>query len=73
MIDSVNHPKHYERAKFECIEIMDEIFGEEAVKHFCLLNAFKYLFRCMNKHEDPREDIEKARWYLDRYLKEGEK
>lgn len=29
---------------------MEECFGTEAVKDFCLLNAFKYLWRCKEKH-----------------------
>ena len=43
--DMVNHPKHYETGKFECIDVMIEIFGKEKVMAFCQLNAFKYLYR----------------------------
>lgn len=58
----VNHPKHY-KGKFECIEVMKECFGENAVKDFCLCNAFKYLWRCKRK-EKILEDLKKAVWYL---------
>ena len=62
-VDNVNHPKHYEgRTSLECIECMRVAFGEEAVYHFCLCNAFKYLWRYKNKNG--AEDIDKARWYL---------
>ena len=70
--DVVNHPSHYETGKFECIEVMEEAMGTEAVKNFCICNAFKYLYR--HKNKNGLEDIKKAKWYLDRYIKlsEGE-
>lgn len=72
---AVDHPSHYAGEKYECIEVMREVFGEEATSHFCLLNAFKYLWRCGKKHESPYEDIAKAIWYLEKYrsLEEGAK
>ena len=45
MPDMVNHPPHYEVGKYECIDVMTEIFGREAVMHFCECNAFKYVWR----------------------------
>lgn len=66
--DNVNHPKHYETGKFECIEVMQEAIGVEATKGFCLCNAFKYIYRCKSKHESPVEDIKKAIWYLENFL-----
>ena len=64
--DNVNHPSHYETGKFECIDVMLETQGVEAVKNFCLCNAFKYLYRHNGKNGV--EDIKKARWYIDKYL-----
>ena len=66
MSECVNHPDHYKTGKFECIEVMKEIFGEEKVKDFCKLNAFKYLWRSDRKNGN--EDLKKAKWYLDTYL-----
>ena len=63
--DVVNHPSHYESGKFECIEVMEEALGVDAVKSFCLCNAFKYLYRYNRKNGD--EDVRKAKWYLDHY------
>nr|DAT58945.1 MAG TPA: nucelotide kinase [Caudoviricetes sp.] len=61
--DNVNNPKHYAgTCSLECIDIMEVILGEEAVKHFCLGNAFKYLWRYKNKNGE--EDLKKAEWYL---------
>lgn len=66
MIDVVNHPSHYETGKFECFDVMMEALGVEAVKHFCLCNAFKYIYRSQRKNG--KEDIEKAQWYIDKYI-----
>ena len=65
-IDIVNHPGHYETGKFECIEVMQEDLGVDAVKDFCICNAFKYLYRY--KRKNGLEDIKKAKWYIDKYL-----
>ena len=71
--DPVNHPAHYETGKFECIEVMKEVFGIEAVQNFCLLNAFKYIYRCNHKN-NKTEDIKKANWYINKHLElESEK
>jgi hypothetical protein len=62
----VNHPGHYKNGKLECIDVMVDVFGKEAVKDFCILNAFKYIWRYKNKDGD--RDIKKAKWYLEKYL-----
>jgi len=43
---------------------MKLVFGKTAVRWYCLLNAFKYLWRCTKKHKDEKECIKKAIWYL---------
>lgn len=68
--DNVNHPSHYETGSFECIDVMLEIQGKEAVKNFCLCNAFKYIYRHNNKNG--LEDIQKAKWYIDKYIELSE-
>lgn len=60
-MEKVNHPEHYS-GKVECIDAMVDIWGKDAVKAFCELNAFKYLWRAERKNGI--EDIEKAIWYL---------
>lgn len=70
MADNVNHPSHYNSGQFECIEIMRVIFGEAMVKAFCVLNAFKYIWR-MNK-KNGLEDAKKCRWYIDKYIELSE-
>lgn len=64
--DNVNHPSHYNTGNFECIDVMKETQGREAVKNFCICNAFKYLFR--HKAKNQTEDVRKAVWYLNKYL-----
>lgn len=61
--DSVNHPNHYNTDNYECIDVMEEVFGRDTVKDFCLCNAFKYIYRCMRKNNE-EEDLKKAEWYL---------
>ena len=62
-VDNVNNPHHYAGStSLECIEVMRVTFGVEAVHHFCLCNAFKYMWRYKNKNG--KEDISKANWYL---------
>ncbi len=70
MIDVVNHPSHYETGKFECIDVMLETQGKEAVMDFCLCNAFKYLYR--HKRKNGVEDIKKAKWYINKYIQLAE-
>ena len=71
MTDFVNHPPHYNTGKFESIDVMVETQGVEAVKDFCICNAFKYIYR--HKFKNGTEDIKKAIWYLNKYveLEEG--
>ena len=69
--DNVNHPSHYETGNFECIDVMIETQGKEAVMDFCVCNAFKYISRHNNKNGI--EDVKKAKWYLDKYIELAEK
>ena len=64
--DEINHPDRYAGGKYECIDIMLDVFGKEAVKHFCLLNAFKYIWR--QEKKGGVEDVKKAVWYLNKYI-----
>lgn len=66
--DNVNHPAHYQ-GKNECIDVMLAMFGVEAVKHFCMCNAYKYRFRAGMKNG--AEDIEKAEWYESKLIELG--
>lgn len=62
--DPVNHPSHYTSGKIEVID-----FIEDQKLPYHLGNVLKYICRAGKK--DPTkmlEDLEKAQWYLDRYI-----
>lgn len=66
MNDPVNHPSHYTDGKIEVID-----FIEDKKLGFHLGNAVKYIARAGKK--DPAktvEDLEKAIWYIKRYIEE---
>ena len=64
--DIISKPKHYNReGGMECIDEMILVFGKEAVKHFCLCNAWKYRYRAADKNGE--EDLKKSDWYLSKY------
>ena len=67
--EEINHPDRYASGKFECIDVMLDVFGADAVKHFCILNAFKYIWRAEKKNGV--EDIKKAVWYLNKFIELG--
>lgn len=66
MKDNINHPSHYETGTIECIDVLVETQGIEAVQAFCSCNAIKYLYRW--KRKNGIEDIRKAKWYIDKFL-----
>lgn len=61
----INHPKHYNQYPVEVIDMMIRIWGEEATRTFCILNAFKYRMRVGHK-DDAQSDLAKEKWYLDK-------
>ncbi|MGV3221347.1 DUF3310 domain-containing protein [Staphylococcus epidermidis] len=69
--DKVNHPSHY---TYGDIEIMD--FIEQVTKDykpelaFAIGNAIKYISRANRKNG--KEDLDKARWYLNRAFEKWE-
>lgn len=65
MANNVNHPTHYNQDGMECIDEMIIVFGVEAVKHFCVCNAWKYRYRANKKNGE--EDLEKANWYINKF------
>lgn len=69
--DNVNHPSHYETGKYQCIDVMEETQGTEAVKDFCICNAFKYIYR--HRKKNGLEDVKKAVLYLNKYIELSEK
>ena len=70
-LDDINHPDRYAGGRYECIDVMVDVFGVQAVKDFCKLNAFKYLWR--EEKKGGIEDAKKAIWYLEKFIELGEK
>ena len=64
--DNVNHPKHYANScSIECIDAMQATFGTKDLAKYCVINAYKYLWRYKNKNGE--EDLNKAEWYLNKF------
>lgn len=60
--DPVNHPSHYTAGRIECIDFLeDQQLGYHAG------NVVKYVVRHAHKG-NPLQDLQKARWYLDRLI-----
>ena len=64
--EMVNHPDHYNQGKIEVIDAIEDwglTFNEG--------NVIKYVAR--HKHKtNPLEDLNKAKWYLERIIKSYE-
>lgn len=61
--DPVNHPSHYIGCSgLESIDVI-EAFN----LNFRLGNAVKYILRC-GKKDDPKQELRKAIWYLEREI-----
>ena len=67
--DKVNSPVHYTRGKVEAIEIIEDAVQDalDPVVGMLQAQALKYLLRIWLK-ENPKEDAEKAQWYLNRLV-----
>lgn len=62
--DNVNSPKHYQsETGLEAIDVIEAFF----VDNIYFASAFKYMARA-GKKDNLVEDVEKAIWYLERFL-----
>lgn len=66
MTDYVNKPPHYRSGDVECIQAIESALTPEEFKGYCKGNVIKYTWREQYKGKD--QDLEKAVWYLNRYL-----
>lgn len=71
MQDVVNHPKHYTSGKIEVIKIMEDQLTPEEYRGYIKGQVIKYITR--ERHKNGLEDLKKARWYLDRLIKQMER
>jgi hypothetical protein len=64
MKESINHPEHYGEGIYEAINVI-----EAWNLGFSLGNVVKYLSRAGKKDPEREiEDLEKAKWYLERHI-----
>ena len=66
---SEKQEKRYKHGAIECIDALRSCLSEEEFRGFCKGNIIKYLWR--SEYKGGKEDLEKARDYLD-YLLEKE-
>ena len=63
--DMVNKPKHYTYGDIEVIDFIEQVTKDYKPElAFSIGNAIKYISRA--NHKNGREDLDKARWYLNR-------
>ena len=63
--DVVNHPSHYAGScSIECFDVMRMLWSNEELANYCLINAFKYIWR--HKNKNGLEDLRKAEWYMNK-------
>lgn len=65
--DPVQKPAHYNTGSIEAWDYIRDNLGEEGFGYYCEGNVKKYLHRWRYK-ENPRQDLEKAKAYLEKLL-----
>ena len=69
--DKVNHPSHYTYGKIEVINFIEQVTKDYKPElAFAIGNAIKYISRANRKNG--KEDLDKARWYLNRAFEKWE-
>ncbi len=65
-LDMVNSPAHYNKSGIETINIIESV-TDDGFESYLQGNILKYL--CRYKYKNGVEDLEKARWYLNRLIR----
>ena len=66
--DQVNHPAHYTADDdIECIDAIEATLTPEEFRGYLRGQVIKYVWRCNYKGKR-LEDLEKAEWYLKKYI-----
>lgn len=69
--DKVNHPTHYTYGDIEIIDFIEQVTKDYKPElAFAIGNAIKYISRANRKNG--KEDLDKARWYLNRAFEKWE-
>ncbi len=63
--DIANSPTHYTDSGIECIDAMVAVFGEQRVREYAEISAFKYKWRAGKKGNEADALLDKAKdiWY----------
>ena len=69
--DMVNSPPHYNQSGVECIDAISAATGDN-FKYYLQGNIIKYLWRFDYKGKAV-EDLNKAKWYLDKLIEHVDK
>lgn len=69
--DQVNNPSHYNKGSVECIDAIKSSLEPNEFRGYLKGNVQKYMWRYESK-VNPLEDLKKAKWYLERLIKEVE-
>lgn len=70
--DTVNHPSHYNYGEIEVINFIEQVtkhYNPNVAYH--IGNAIKYLAR--SPHKNGKEDVAKAKWYIERAFENWDK
>jgi len=65
--DPVHSPAHYNNGKVECIEYIKQQLGSE-FPSYLEGSAIKYIHRHRMKHSNNIQDLQKAKWYIDKLI-----
>lgn len=69
--DKVSHPSHYAYGDIEIIDFIEQVTRDYKPElAFAIGNAIKYISRANRKNG--KEDLDKARWYLNRAFEKWE-
>lgn len=69
--DKVSHPTHYTYGDIEIIDFIEQVTRDYKPElAFAIGNAIKYISRANRKNG--KEDLDKARWYLNRAFEKWE-
>ena len=69
--EKVNHPSHYTYGEIEIIDFIEQVTKDYKPElAFAIGNAIKYISRANRKNG--KEDLDKARWYLNRAFEKWE-
>ena len=66
--DLINKPPHYNYGSIETIDYIVDVLDEGGALDYCQGNVIKYTGTRMFTKGDPRENIKKAIWYLNKML-----